>query len=360
MILSLTENHLQLEKAAITRKRKMLQDRIAILRHQIAQSKELTRANTAENAQMLKQQRQNLQVLRDLERKRQQELQQELAHIEKLRTERLRSADEVVTARQAYSDQVLRVLDLDRQLVQFNLTKIKTDESELRALHRITEQEDAIADLTAQLESLTNQEIQIEKIKAEAIASMQLQVSELERLIEQQEKQLVENREIRSDYNGRILELTAGEGKVVTRGQRLGTIDTGQESRLLEAVVYFKVQDGKRIKPGMTLQITPATVTRERFGGVVARVTSVSRFPISPEGAAKVVGNANLARTLTQDGHQIEVFADLLKDNTTFSGYQWDLTNGPEVALTAGTIASAWVDIETRSPLTFVIPILRY
>jgi HlyD family secretion protein len=359
-ILSFTDTHLQLAKATIGRKRKMLISRITILNQQIAQSKKLTEANATENIRILNQQRQNLMTMRDLETKRLQELEQELARTERLRAQRLRSADEAIAARQTYSDQILRVLDLDMQLVQFNLTKIKANESELQALNRIKEQEDSVADLTEQQEELTNQETQLDKVKAEATSSMQLQMSELERMVEQLKKQLAENREIRSDYDGRILELTAGEGKVITRGQRLGTIDTGKESRTLEAVAYFKVKDGKRLKPGMALFLTPATVMRERFGSVVARITSVSRFPVSPEGAAKVVGNSNLARTLTQDGHQIEVLAELLKDDATFSGYKWDLTSGPEIELTAGTIASALADIETRSPITFVIPILRY
>lgn len=359
VIRSLTETHLRLEKAAIVRKRKMLADRMAILKLQTAQSKGLTKDNAAENLRSLTQQQQNLQGLLDLEKKRLEELQQELARTEKLRAERLRSADEVVSARQVYGDQVQRVLDLELQLTQLNLTRIRADETELQSYNRITEQEDSVADLNEQMEGLANQEIQLEKAGAEAFSSQLLQVSELERMVGQLQKQLAENREIRSEHSGRILELTTGEGKLIMRGQRLGSIDTGKESRTLQAVAYFKVQDGKRIKPGSTLLLTPATVTRERFGSAIAHVTTVSRFPVSTEGAAKIVGNATLARTLTQDGYQIEVLAELVADPGSPSGYKWDSSAGPEIELTSGTIASVLAKIETRAPITFILPILR-
>jgi HlyD family secretion protein len=143
------------------------------------------------------------------------------------------------------------------------------------------------------------------------------------------------------------------------RGQRLGSIDTGETSRTLQAVAYFKVADGKRIKPGTRLLLTPATVTRERYGSVIAHVTSVSRFPVSTEGAAKVVGNTAVARTLTEGGYQIEVIAELDVDPKSPSGYKWDMSSGPAIELTSGTIASALGNIETRAPITFILPILQ-
>jgi HlyD family secretion protein len=338
----------------------MLHDRIAVLEQDVRQSRELARAHRAENVQSLQQQQQNLQLSRDLENKSLTELRDALARTERLRTERLRSADDVVNARQAYSDQTQRMLDLELQVLQLTLSRLKADEAYLTTLNRITERQDAVAELTEQLEGLAAQETQLEKTKAEAVASLQLQESELARTIEQLEKELQESREIRSEHDGRILELTAGEGKVVTRGQRLGTINARGDASDLAAVAYFKVEDGKRIKPGMTLLLTPATVERQRFGSVIARVTSVSRFAVSPEGVARVVGNSSVAQSLTKDGHQIEVFAELLTDKSTVSGYQWDLTNGPAMDVTSGTVATALATLEQRAPITCVMPILRY
>jgi HlyD family secretion protein len=88
-------------------------------------------------------------------------------------------------------------------------------------------------------------------------------------------------------------------------------------------------------------------------------VVSVSRFPVSTEGAAKVIGNATVARTLTDGGYQIEVVAQLDLDPKNPSGYKWDLSSGPAVELTSGTIASALGTIESKAPITFILPILQ-
>lgn len=359
VIQTLTITNLRLEGETITRKRKMLTDRIVILKQQTNESKGLTQQNVAENARSLDQQYKNQQDLLELEKKRLGDLALELKRTEELRAERLRSADELVTARQSHSDQLQRVLDLELQLTQMRLTRIQADDSELRSFNRIREQEDSVADLNEQLESLANQEIQLRQTEAELTSAQLLRARELERMVEQLDKQLSENREILSANAGRVIELTTGEGKLVTRGQRLGAIDTGETARTLQAVAYFKVEDGKRIIPGGRMLLTPATVTRERFGSAIAKVISVSRFPVSTEGAAKVLGNAALARTLTQGGHNIEVVAELEVDPENPSGYKWDLSNGPEIEMTSGTIASALAPIEIRAPITFILPILK-
>jgi HlyD family secretion protein len=125
-------------------------------------------------------------------------------------------------------------------------------------------------------------------------------------------------------------------------------------------VTYFAVKDGKQIKPGMQIQITPDTVKRERFGGIVGSITSVSAFPVTKEGAASVVGNPEVAENLiAQAGPKIEAIAFLELDPSTFSGYQWSASKGPTLKMTPGTTTTARVKVEERSPITFILPILR-
>ncbi|HEY2379667.1 MAG TPA: NHLP bacteriocin system secretion protein [Terriglobia bacterium] len=359
VIHSLTDTDLRLEKESLVRKRKMLTERIAILKQQASESQGLTQQNASANTKTLDQQKQNLEGLLELEKRRLTNLETELKRAEDLRLQQLRSADEVVTARQAYSDQVQKVMGLELQSTQLSLSKTEADESELRSFNRVQGQEDTVADLNEQFQELANQEVEIDQTEAQMSTSQSLQVRQLQRTVEQLQKQLTENREIHSEQAGRIVELTAADGSLVTRGQRLGAIDTGDTSRKLQAVAYFKVEDGKRIQPGTRLLLTPATVTRERYGSAVAHVTSVSRFPVSTEGAAKVVGNATVARTLTDGGYQIAVIAQLDVDPKNPSGYKWDLTSGPATELTSGTIAAALGTIETRAPITFIIPMLQ-
>jgi HlyD family secretion protein len=55
----------------------------------------------------------------------------------------------------------------------------------------------------------------------------------------------------------------------------------------------------------------------------------------------------------------MQVFADLKPDTTTFTGYQWSSSQGPNLKISPGTTATVRVKVEERAPITFVLPILR-
>ena len=164
-----------------------------------------------------------------------------------------------------------------------------------------------------------------------------------------------------SQYSGKILELTVSSGEVIEAGSRLASINTDGESAKLMGITYFPVKDGKKVQPGMKIQITPNTIKRERFGGIVGTVKSVSSFPITTEAAAKVVGNNEIISSLVPEVEPvvIQISASLEPDSQTFSGYEWSSSSGPNLEISTGTTASARIEVEERAPITFVFPILR-
>lgn len=111
----------------------------------------------------------------------------------------------------------------------------------------------------------------------------------------------------------------------------------------------------------MTLQITPQTVKRERFGGILGNVTTVSAFPITKEAAASVVGNPEVVAGLVSEKQEglMQVFGDLELDSKTFTGFKWSSSTGPRLKISSGTTTVVRVKVEERAPITFVLPILR-
>ena len=55
----------------------------------------------------------------------------------------------------------------------------------------------------------------------------------------------------------------------------------------------------------------------------------------------------------------ILVYGDLTPDESTPSGYAWSSSTGPALRLTPGTTTRVRVVVEQRSPLSFILPILR-
>jgi HlyD family secretion protein len=125
-------------------------------------------------------------------------------------------------------------------------------------------------------------------------------------------------------------------------------------------IAFFPIKDGKQIRSGMSISITPDTVQRERFGGIVGKISDVSALPVTKEGAVSLIGNQEVVASLIgQNGAAIQVNADLINDASTFSGYKWSSSKGPESKITPGTTTSVRVTIEERAPITFVLPILQ-
>jgi len=126
------------------------------------------------------------------------------------------------------------------------------------------------------------------------------------------------------------------------------------------SVNYLALKNGKKIKPGMKILITPDTVKRTRFGGIVGEIKEVSSFPVTSEGATSVVGNSEVVRKLMgEEGGRIEAVAKLTLDSKTFSGYKWSSSKGPQLKISPGTTTTVKVTVEKRKPITFVLPILR-
>lgn len=111
----------------------------------------------------------------------------------------------------------------------------------------------------------------------------------------------------------------------------------------------------------MTVQITPETVKRERFGGIVGTVTDVSPFPITKEAAYNLIGNPEVVSSLISQKQEglMQISSELQLDPKTFSGYRWSSSSGPRQKISPGTTTIVRVKVDERAPITFVIPILR-
>ncbi|WYM02877.1 MAG: NHLP bacteriocin system secretion protein [Gloeotrichia echinulata CP02] len=264
------------------------------------------------------------------------------------------SGDEALKAEQEYLQNLEKIADIQNQLKELD---VKTTETE-RDYHQNLS---TISDLQAQLKELDSKRASVAQQDLENATARKKEIQEVKREIAKLQLQLGDNSQIISQYSGRILEITLTPGQVVNAGTRLATIEAENPQSQLVSVTYFPVAEGKKIQSGMKIQITPQTVKRERFGGIVGNITSISRFPISKESAAAEVGNAEVVEGLLSQQKEglIQVFSDLELDSTTPSGYKWSSSTGPQTKISSGTTTLVRVKVEERAPITFVLPILR-
>lgn len=262
------------------------------------------------------------------------------------------SSDSVLEAQQTYFDGVKKIADLEDQLKQIDINQVQAEKSYRENLSQI-------ADFKSQLKELDGKEKSLAEQNFQSSINRQNALQDLRRSIAVIERQINNNSHIKSNYTGRILELVVNPGQVMAPGTRIANIDAQEPGAKLAGVMYFPVSEGKKIQKGMKLQITPSTVKRERFGGIVGTITNISAFPVTKEAASGVVGNPEILEGVISQGAHIQVFASLQKDTSTSSGYQWSSSKGPQMVISPGTTTSVRVTVDEQAPITFVLPILK-
>ncbi|BAY99516.1 HlyD family secretion protein [Tolypothrix tenuis PCC 7101] len=271
---------------------------------------------------------------------------------QQLRREGAVSSDTVLQAEQEFLNSKSRIDEIQSQLKQLDVKEADAQRQYLANLNATKELQAQLATLDTKLASQAEQDLAI-------ATNRKKEIQDTERAIAQLKSQLKDRNKVISSFNGQILELTVVPGQSLEEGARIGTIQAQDSTDKLVGVAFFPVSEGKKIQKGMELQITPSTVKRERFGGIVAKVTSVSSFPVTKESASSVVGGAEILQGLTSQGPQIQVFAELDADPSTKSGFRWSSSKGPEAKVTSGTTTSVRVKVDEQSPISFVFPILR-
>ncbi len=343
--LALHTSRMALERKAIAQKRGLLEQRIA-------RGLRLAREQKARSDAYLARQRENLEQLNTILAGLGQSLEALYQGYNELKRKRLMTDDMVIDARRTALDNEVRIAELGLRTQELELSEIKAEDAFVQQMNRV-------ADWRFELEDLAIQEAQLEQTLLEVTSNNELQELELRRNIARYESELQDKSRIVSEYRGRILEITSAVGQIVTAGHRLGAIEVEDPRGELFAVAYLSVGDGKQVESGMATRVSPDTVQRERFGSMVGQVVSVSRFPVTTDAVINVVGSAEIAKALVQDGPRIEVFSRLETDPATSTRYTWTSGDGPDITISAGTTLTLRAIVRHRRPITYAIPLLQ-
>ena len=263
------------------------------------------------------------------------------------------------------------VLQVEQQLYE-NLTKISELKAQLKENERqITEAEsqnlqniNSIKQINTQIQELDVKKSQLNQQQVEKQLEKENQIREIRNNIAKLRLELSGKSKIVSQYDGRVIEVPANIGQAVSGGTRLASIDIGDPEAELMSVMYFPDKDGKQVKQGMTVQVTPSTVKRERYGGIVGKVTKITPFPVTNQDMTAVIGNENIANSIAQSisnngGSAVQIVADLQENPQNISGFKWSSSEGPNLQISPGTTAQARVVTGELAPISYVIPLFR-
>jgi HlyD family secretion protein len=213
------------------------------------------------------------------------------------------------------------------------------------------------ATLTGKDGQISNQQAQVRSV-GERIRAKQEAVARARRDLERVSVVSSSLAQVSSTVAGHVVELRHRVGDFVRNGEVIATIEP--PSTAIEPVVYVSSASGKRVKPGMEVQVSPTTVRREEYGFMKGQIKTVGEYAVTAEGVEAVTGNKQLVEELLKSGTKIEVQVGLLANKDTASGYTWSSSGGPPFKIEGGTKVSVSVVASQTSPFNYyVTPVFR-
>ena len=333
---------LSIEQAAIAQQRQTLESSL--------QTK--TPELRTKEVQAIKRDRRNLLSRLETLKQLQPTMKQRWEEREKLYQQGAVPKDLALKAKQEYIGTQEQINSVKSELNKLDVRETNAQGEYLKNLNQVN-------DLQAKLKELKSRQANQKEQDLILATNRAKEITETERQISQIELQLLRTSKITSQYDGTVLEIAAKPGQELSSGIGIVTISAQQSDDKLVNVSFLPVSEGKKIKPGMDLQITPSTVKREEYGGIKAKVIKISEYPVSKQGIVSLIGNPDILPSVISEGPHIAVFTQLEKDNSTNSGYKWSSSKGPELQITPGTTTTVRIKIEEKKPIEFVLPIFK-
>jgi HlyD family secretion protein len=332
----------------------------------------LEQTTAAQQRQSIQQEIQNLQNQAPaLHNSESQSIQQERESLQKrLAMQRQQAADyaamwtKLQIAREAFPESTMtqkqyeyiakpaaEVQELETRLQQLDVKEANAQQQYSQSLNKINE-------LQAQLRELDSKQAGQTVVTLAERDARRKEIQETERTISQLQLQLQQNTEIKSEHDGYIQELNINPGQRIELGASIGMIAATQAHAKLRGIAFLPINVGKKVQQNMPIQTTPTIVQREEYGGIKGRVIEISRTPISPEGAAQLVGNpAILSSIMDKQEAYIAIVTEL--ETLPNGQFRWSSSNGPTQPITEGTTTTVMITTAEVSPVTYVMPFLK-
>lgn len=218
-------------------------------------------------------------------------------------------------------------------------------------------EKDQLAAAQSELKEISVKELALRNQAEQDLSASRLKITDAERKIKILENQLELTSRVTSEASGRVLEILTDVGQLMTVGAPVLSLESSDAT--LQALLYVPPTEGKKIEAGMEAQISPSTVRKEEFGFIVGKVQSISSFPATTQGMMRVLGNDGLVETLSATGAPFQVYAELIPDSDTESGYRWSSGTGPQLQIFSGTLCTGNVTVAKQRPISLVIPYVK-
>lgn len=323
-------------------------------REQLNLRKESARALLELNRKALAEQRQQLDLLRGSLSQRLAFAKDAAAKLAELQRTRAVASREVESALEQRASHEERLGQTQTELARGAVTAAQTETTARRDADQI---EESLHALDNQLTALAKEEVERTTRRREELFARAQTLADVKARLELSESRLDLAANVKSPEDGLVVEVMAVRGNVIEEGRPVASAERLEKQ--LEVAVFVPAPDGKKIQPGMRIEVTPSTVKREEHGYMIGRVRSVIAFPASDAAMLRLIPNHAVVGELRKGGVCVQVVGDLIPDASTQSGFQWSSGGGPNLAVHSGTMCECAITVREQPPITLVLPTLR-
>jgi HlyD family secretion protein len=266
---------------------------------------------------------------------------------------------------------ILGEIDSERKKLSFLYNQLESENTLLgkgliiksqvaNTKQQIEASKNTIERLKGQMAETSSQQNNVNFDLQQKLTLQNQRIAEAKRNLEFLNERFDTQKNIRSPYDGEVVEVLTERGVVVGTGTPLFKLKNQKDdTKKITSVLYIPSKDGKKIKKGMEALVSPSTVQPQEFGFIKGKVTYISDFPITQQGMLNSVKNDQLAKGLLAMGPLFEVHVDFEKDLSSYSGFRWTSAKGPDVKIKEGTSCMGKITIYEERPVTIVVPAFK-
>jgi HlyD family secretion protein len=294
-----------------------------------------------------------------------------LANARRVNLQRVQTISETVSQQRAAAEQLQRNAQEDRVRVTRDRIRTTAEQYEIQqglfrkglaTLARVNEARDAMnaargdeAQALTALADIQAKAAEEARVDADRISQAREELAAAERTLAETEVETSTAARIIAPVPGRVVEIKANLGSVVSAGQAVVSIETGRTG--LELLAFVPSRTAREVRPGMTVRISPVGTRKEDQGELIGSVTDISAFPVSAVGLRALLQNETLADSLSRQGSPH--VARITLGERPGGGYRWTSSHGEDVALSSGALAGLEVVVSLHRPINLVVPAVR-
>jgi HlyD family secretion protein len=163
---------------------------------------------------------------------------------------------------------------------------------------------------------------------------------------------------IRSANEGTVIEVLKDVGDRVELGDHIAIVSASKSSEL-SVVGFVPMEEGKKVKAGMSVFFAPSSFKPKDYGYIRGVVRETSPFPVSSESIAAELKNKDMAQSIGGKRVQMRITVELLPDRNAPSFFKWTTKKGAPAPLEPGSLGQLIINTAQRAPVSYIVPYFR-